>query len=276
MLVHGAHVRLHRPYRLYCTPHHRSPSNLLSAPTNVRTTAQMANDAELDLLLMTDITFVTLKRGRDLGIPANSCVAICLMLQRALSYYEIKSHLEAVTVEIQDDSNRERYGPAKGCWYVGERFLGHSVVVIPRLHMLVDPTIQQFSEVRDADSSGAPVIARIPWLMSNLGNDPISIVTEHYEVSYAPNPEDRSAWRPSLDHGTAVGLYDSVDLHGEDVALEALERMRQREVVADMPHPRIQQLIAALDGTEFAEDEARGPCFRNKAGVKLRLSDISR
>lgn len=236
----------------------------------------MASDAVLDGLLMTDITYVTLKRGRDLGIPANSCIPICLMLNRALAHFDIDSHLEAVTIEIEDDSNRVRYGPANGCWYAGERFLGHSVVVIPRIHMLVDPTIQQFSEVSSADSSGAPVIVHIPWLVTDLGNDPISIDMEYYEVTYVPNPANRDAWRPSLDPARAMWLYDSADLHGEDIALEALERIRQHEFVTDWAHPRIQQLITALDGTAFAEDEARGPCFRNKAGTRLRLSDIPR
>ena len=278
MLTHGAHAGLHRPCRLYCTPHvpftlHFEP---LVGTNNIRTTAQMTNNTELELLLMADVTYVTLKRGRDLGISANSCIAICLMIKSALSHYEIGSHLEAVTVEIQANSNSVRYGPANGCWYVGEKFLGHSVAVIPSLHTLVDPTIQQFSEVRNADSSGAPVIARIPWLVTNLGNDSISINMKCYEVSYVPNPGNRDAWRPILDHVAAMRFYDSVGLHGEDVALEALERMRQREVVTDFPHPRIRQLIAALDGTEFAEDEAIGPCFRNKAGAKLRLRDIPR
>ena len=208
----SAHAGLHRPCCLCSTPD--VPFTLYFEPlvgaNNVRTTAQMTNDAVLDRLLMTDVTHVTLKRGRDLGISANSCIAICLMINRALAHYEIDSHLEAVTVEIQDDSNRVRYGPSSGCWYVGEKFLGHSVAVIPSLHTLVDPTIQQFSEVRNADSSGAPVIARIPWLVTNLGNDSISINMKCYEVSYVPNPGNRDAWRPNLDHVAAMRFYDSV------------------------------------------------------------------
>lgn len=238
----------------------------------------MANDAGVDLLPVTAVTYATLKRGRDHGIPVNSCVAICRIFNNALAHYGISSHLEAVTVEIQVDSRRVKYGPAKGAWYAEQTYLGHSVVVIPDLYTLVDPTNHQFSEVRKADTSGTPVIARVPGLMTDLGAVPISIDMDHYEITYAPNPVNRDAWRPDLDDVAAKILEDSVDLHGEDVALEALELLRYAPTLAMVGslYPRIRRLVDALGDTEFVEDEVHGPCFKDKTGAKLRLRDLTR
>ena len=231
--------------------------------------------APIEAAPVTAVACHLLVKSTNIGIPSNACVTMCLVIHHALACYRIKSLVEAVTIHIDVGTEANVYGPHGGPWYDGSRFRGHAVLVIPSIGMLLDPTIGQFSEVRDAGLGELPFLAELPVKDSNLGAVPLATPRDGHTLVYHPHPSARDAWRhPSLDEPEAVAEFTRL---GQDIACEVFEMFRRNrpEVIVGSPHVRIRELGDALVDATLLTDPSHGSRFVGASGVEIRLCDIS-
>lgn len=132
-----------------------------------------------------------------LGVESNTCVHSCLMMRHALGHMGIVSQVEAVGVEFRTASEQNRYILADNPWsFEGEtRFSGHAVLVLPDMHLLADPTIEQFHEVHEVNKLPALLTRNLPHGSTDLGEHPIKVRLDGCEITYLPNSPRRDAWR---------------------------------------------------------------------------------
>ena len=166
------------------------------------------------------------------------------------------------------------YGPRGGPWYDGSRFKGHVVLVVPSIRKLLDPTIGQFSEVRDAGLADLPFLAELPAKASNLGAFPLVTRRPGHTLTYQPHPSARDGWHHGdLDEPGAVAEFAR---HGQDIACEVFNLCRQHrpEVIVESPHLRIRELGDALADATLLTDRSHGSRFVDASGAEIRLCDI--
>lgn len=80
--------------------------------------------------------------------PANICVDACLTLRNAYGRLGVRAELLPVTVAIRKKNGTGTlYGSLTPTW-TGTSWNGHCALVLPGSERFVDPTIEQFDEVR--------------------------------------------------------------------------------------------------------------------------------
>jgi hypothetical protein len=208
---------------------------------------------------------------------AAHCVDGCVTVQYALAEFGIGSEIQAVGVGISTG----RAGPPRPGCAIGRSphynedgtFNGHTILVIPAVARLLDPTVQQFPRVPHTARAALPVIGPLP-VPGGLGTEPVCVDRTDHAVLYVPLPApDRDAWRsPAIDE-RAAGYRAA----GANLAAHVVDLMRMpgfRDQAGRSPYPRLRRLLAALDGTTAVIDRG-GYRFSDPAtGRQLRLADV--
>ena len=153
-------------------------------------------------------------------------------------------------------------------------FNGHTILVIPAIGRLLDPTVQQFPAVPRTVRAAVPLIAPLP-VPGGLGAAPIPIDRTDHFVMYVPLPVPyRDAWQatPVLAHRAREHRKA-----GANLAANVFDMMRSelfRDRTAQSPYPRIRTLLAALDGMASVVDDGEYRFADPGTGRKIRLADI--
>lgn len=109
--------------------------------------ARMLEHAKPDQIVELVLPFLwaALTDGRA---PANICVDACMTLRNAYGQLGVRAELLPVTVAIQKkDGAGTLYGSLTPSW-TGTEWSGHCVLALPDSERFVDPTIEQFTEIR--------------------------------------------------------------------------------------------------------------------------------
>jgi hypothetical protein len=80
-------------------------------------------------------------------------------------------------------------------------FDGHTVLFVPAAHRIVDPTVQQLTEIARSRRNSPPVLGKIPD-GTRFRFDVFGVDRGDHVAAYLPHPEpQRSAWRsPNVMH----------------------------------------------------------------------------
>jgi hypothetical protein len=99
--------------------------------------------ADVRVLLLLPVLWIDQRRGQ----PANQCVQSCLTLRHAYGQLGIRAELRAVELVAREPSGRQiRLSGPEPSWQDGH-LAGHCVLWLPESGRLIDPTVQQFSEI---------------------------------------------------------------------------------------------------------------------------------
>lgn len=232
-----------------------------------------APPAALPLVGLTSLWLWNLAEDRA---AAAHCVDGCLTLHYALAEFGIRSHVEAITICIEQTTA----GAGPGAMYgqhprynADGTFNGHTILVVTGAGRLIDPTIQQFPQVPPSKQALLPLQAPLP-VPGGMGTSPVAIPREDHLVMYLPLPEHlRQAWRgPAVTARTADYRKAGAHLAANTLAVLQIEDMRPK--AEQSPYPRLRALLAALDGTKPVAD-SRGFRFADpETGKEIWLSDV--
>lgn len=206
------------------------------------------------------------------GHAAAHCVDACLVLKFALAEYGVSSDIEAVGVQVNADEPGELYDHAP--FYNSDgTFNGHTILVVPPAGRMIDPTVQQFSEVPQTARATLPLVAPLP-AGDGLGEEPFGVARMEYTVAYRPYPEpDRHGWRsPVIDARIAEFRQAGANLAGNAFDVMRLPAFQAR--TRQSPYPRLRSLLAQLDGAETVVEGGRYMFADPVTGVRRVLADV--
>lgn len=143
------------------------------------------------------------------GLPTNLCVSSCAALHFAYAQLGIDAHPRAVDLVVGNRRTDQHtmYGQSDPYWS-GSTFHGHCVLWVPGSKRLIDPTVEQYPEIRRYELG--PVCGRIA-------------------ASMATPAQQAELARGELPPGTAIGverqdlilLYTTVDPEFDDIVMSA-------------------------------------------------------
>lgn len=159
-------------------------------------------------------------------------------MSHALRQLRIDARPEAVSVTLRTNSAATTYHLHDNPWDLSgaPKFSGHTVLVIPALHIFVDPTIDQFVETREAQNLPALFWHKLPTSRADLGNDPITAQLGGCDVTYRPHPANRDAWHhPKILQATSTSQFAGF---GHNLASAAVRYLRDTKpsAVFNSPH----------------------------------------
>lgn len=190
--------------------------------------AASADQIEVGELEVIRRVLTHVRMGLEDGVaPFGTCVQTCLETKYALQGLSIESELEAVAlaVEAGDGIELRVCGPGDGPWYDGNRFNGHAVLFVPQCSTLVDPTLEQFEEVRECTGLPRHPIFELPAGFNNLGDEPLAMPIGERQVVYYPHSIYRNAWQHEQfgDHILGPILKST----GHEIAHEVGQELRR-------------------------------------------------
>ena len=220
------------------------------------------------------------------GHPRNLCVSGCVTLHHAYAALGIQALPRAVDLMVSNERTGARtlYGRPYPYWS-GTTFHGHCVLWLPGSLRFIDPTVEQYPEVRRYRLG--PICGRM--------------------IAAVSTAEQRAAFaRGHLAAGTSIGvrreelmlLYTAVDAEFDDVVMsgrvvidagedaerggrnlasQALLLLSRPEVVdraRQAPHPRVRALLDFLADAEGFVDDAGDWRFTLPDGATPRLDEI--
>jgi GNAT superfamily N-acetyltransferase len=215
------------------------------------------------------------------GNRANACVDGCAILRHAYEQLGIAAQLHPVGVEVQDASgNRVRYATDEPHWATDTMFIGHTVLLLPELGKLVDPTIEQVPQVRALGTG--PLIAAIPQnQISNFsrGDAVFGVPRGDLIIGYTPvQPAHRTVL---VDAPLLVKNADRYRRAGINLATLVLDLLREPSIVdrvRQAPYPKIHALLDAI-GDATIEPGGDGDTFIHLPNgaigtVEVRLDEL--
>ena len=208
---------------------------------------------------MVELLPVMLWLDHAAGHPRNLCVSACLGLQQTYAELGIAANPRAVDVVVtnQVTDHRTYYGRQDPYW-TGTTSHGHCILLLPGSGRFVDPTVEQFPELRRYQLG--PICGRAVAVQG----------TAEQRAAFARGEfPECSAF--GVRRGDLLLLYTVVDPNGAivtqvpTIALEEAEHERsarnlasqtlallaQPEVIGrarQAPHPRVRALLELLDG----------------------------
>ncbi|MGW2785928.1 hypothetical protein ACWC3X_32540 [Streptomyces populi] len=242
--------------------------------------ARMLEHAKPDQLveLVLPFLWVALSDGRA---PANICIDACLTLRNAYGQLGVRAELLPVTVAIRKKNGTGTvYGSLTPSW-TGTSWNGHCALVLPDSERFVDPTIEQFDEVRKIGMG--PMVGKVA-----MSSRPDSLVEQGTQVMLqrgdlvltytAAGPQ---ALASIVEHPQAIAHADGHQRTGVNTAsltLAALRAEGVRDRAMQAPHPRLHALLQAIGDAPYESDEAQDVrfCLPDQRGQEqwLRLDEI--
>lgn len=206
------------------------------------------------------------------GHPTNLCVSSCVTLHHAYAALGIEAHPRAVDLVV-DNQRTERqtmYGRTDPYW-TGPTFHGHCVLWLPGSKRFIDPTVEQYPEVRRYRLG--PICGR---LAASLATPEQQQRIAHGEL--VPGTHVGVQRGELLLLYTAVGHeFDDIVMSGAPVienlaeikrsgrslASQAINLLRKPEVIErgrQTPHPRVRGLLNLLANAD-AEINSEGNVY---------------
>ncbi|GIF75679.1 MULTISPECIES: hypothetical protein [Asanoa] len=211
------------------------------------------------------------------GKHANVCVDACATLRHTYAQFGIDAQLMPVGLAVKDGAGRSTgYATTRPYWESGKVYVGHTVLVLPSLGRLVDPTVEQVPAIRKLGMG--PLVGRVPAEVAKnvrMGSDIIGVPRGDLIVAYLPVDPDCS---DVLD-GAPV-LVDNAEGHrraGINLATLILEAFRAPGVVERIrraPYPRLRALLDAIGDAPMAPDPAHDMRITLAGGAAVRLDEL--
>lgn len=245
----------------------------------------LSGEAAPDLMVELLPALLWLERSRRHS--QNLCVSACITLHHAYAVLGIAAHPRAVDLVVSNQRTGARtlYGRPDPYW-TDTTFHGHCVLWLPGSTRFIDPTVEQYPEVRRYQLG--PICGPIAAVVS----------TAQQRAALA---------RGELPAGTAIGvhrqdlllLYTTVDTTFDDVvtsapivaefaeetersgrnlASEALLLLSRAEVIdraRRTPHPRLRALLDVLADAQGEVDDDGNWRFVLPDGTTPRLDEIT-
>ncbi|MFF2945517.1 hypothetical protein ACFVSQ_37345 [Streptomyces niveus] len=273
---------------------HRTPQKRVSRPSVPRPRgaapalpgsmdlmARMLEHAKPDQIveLVLPFLWVALSDGRA---PANICVDACLTLRNAYGQLGVRAELLPVTLAIRKKNGAGTlYGSLTPSW-TGTEWNGHCALVLPDSERFVDPTIEQFDEVRKIGMG--PLVGKVAMSTSEDGSlvEPgTQVVLQRGDLALTYTVAGPEALASIVEHPEAIAHADGHRRTGVNTAsltLAALRAEGVRDRAMQAPHPRLHALLQAVGDAPYESDEAQDVRFRlpDQRGQeqRLRLDEI--
>lgn len=209
--------------------------------------------ADVRVLLFLPVLWLSQKRGA----PANLCVLSCLTLRHAYGQLGIRAELRAVELVVREPSGRQlRLSGLEPSWQ-GAHFAGHCVLWLPETGRLIDPTVQQFTDI-SLLREGPPVMGRLGLTGGLPTGLRLPILRDDVTLLYTVLGEEYTAM--IVNGPEIIAHKEEVRREGINLASLALIGLRFPEFVdraRAAPFPRLHSLLDAIgDAPEnFAEDK---------------------
>ncbi|RAJ76943.1 hypothetical protein K377_06112 [Streptomyces sp. PsTaAH-137] len=243
--------------------------------------ARMLEHAKPDQIVELVLPFLwaALSDGRA---PANICVDACLTLRNAYGQLGVRAELLPVTVAIRKENGTGTlYGSLTPTWS-GTEWNGHCALVLPDSERFVDPTIEQFSEVRKLGMG--PMVGKVTMSTQEGGSlvqPGAQIVMQRGDLVLTYTVAGPEALASIVEHPEAIAHADGHRRTGVNTAsltLAALRAEGVRERAMQAPHQRLRALLQAVGGAPYESDEAQDVRFHlpDESGQEqwLRLDEI--
>jgi hypothetical protein len=223
--------------------------------------------ADIRVLLLLPMLWLNWKRG----LPANLCVQGCLTLRHAYGQLGIRAELRAVELVAREPSGRHIRLAGPGPSWQGPHFAGHCVLWLPEFGRLIDPTVQQFTDialVRD----GPPVMGRLPLtggLPTGLG---VEFIRDEVALAYTVLAAEYTAM---IVNGHEVAAHsEAIRREGINLASLALISLRTSGRARPAPFPRLHSLLDAIgDALQSFADDGNWRFAIDGPGASPRLLD---
>lgn len=201
------------------------------------------------------------------GHPANLCVSSCVSLHFAYAALGIAAHPRAVDLVVDDQraDTRVMYGRRSPSWS-GSVFHGHCVLWLPGSRRFIDPTVEQYPEVRRYQLG--PICGRLAASIATpaqqarmaagelIPGTALNVQRQDLMLRYTTVDRefDDVVWAgPSIRDNLA-----QIERAGRNLAVQALALLSQPEVIdraRHAPHPRVRALLDLLIGAEINDDD---------------------
>ncbi|WP_369192427.1 hypothetical protein [Streptomyces sp. R08] len=273
---------------------HRTPQKRVSRPSlahprraapalpgSVDHMARMLEHAKPDQIVELVLPFLwaALSDGRA---PANICVDACLTLRNAYGQLGVRAELLPVTVAIRKKNGTGTlYGSLTPTW-TGTSWNGHCALVLPDSERFVDPTIEQFDEVRKIGMG--PMVGKVAMSTREDGSlvEPgAQVMLQRGDLTLTYTVAGPGALASIVEHPEAIAHADGHRRTGVNTAslmLAALRAEGVRDRAMQAPHPRLHALLKAVGDAPYEADEAQDVRFRlpEQSGQErwLRLDEI--
>lgn len=196
----------------------------------------------------------------DGQLPANVCVDACLTLRNAYGQLGVRAELLPVDLTIRHkDGDGTHYGSLTPSW-TGSSWNGHCVLVLPDSERFVDPTVEQFNEVR-AIGDG-PLIGKVALATHHtdtLVEQGAQVAVQRGDLMLVYTVAGPDVTASIVEHPEEVALAERHRRVGVNVASMVLVALRGQGVrgrALQAPHPRLRALLRAVEDTPYEADEA--------------------
>ena len=220
------------------------------------------------------------------GRPRNLCVSGCVTLHHTYAALGITALPRAVDLIVsnQHTGARTLYGQPDPYWS-GTTFHGHCVLWLPGSLRFVDPTVEQYPEVRRYDLG--PICGRMVAAVSTpeqraalaRGHLPAgtSIAVKREELMLLYTAVDPEFDDVVMSGQVVLDAHDDAERGGRNLASQALLLLSRPEVVdraRRAPRPRVRALLDVLAGVDGFVDDAGDWRFTLHDGTTPRLDEI--
>jgi hypothetical protein len=201
------------------------------------------------------------------GRQRNMCVSSCVTLHFTYAALGITAHPRAVDLVVvnQKTDKRTMYGRPDPYWS-NTTFHGHCVLWLPGSRRFIDPTVEQYPEVRRYRLG--PICGRLAASMVPPGQQHRVAAGELIPGSHIGVPrEDLLLLYTAVEHEfddvvmtgpTLTNHLTEVQRAGRNLAMQALALLIQPEVITrarQTPHPRVRALLDLLAGAQLDSDD---------------------
>ena len=220
----------------------------------------LSDAAAPDLLVELLPALLWLEHAR--GHPRNLCVSACVTLHHTYAALGITAHPRAVDLVVanQRTDGRTFYGRPDPYWS-DTTFHGHCVLWLPASKRFIDPTVEQYPEVRHyrlGPICGRMAAARITAdqrAALSRGEMPAgtSIGVKRGELLLLYTTVDPEFDDVVLSSPVVVETRDDAERSGRNLASQALLLLNRPEIIdraRRAPHPRVRALLDVLAGVD--------------------------
>jgi hypothetical protein len=245
-----------------------------------------AHEVSPDLLVELLPAMLLLEQG--VGHPLNFCVSGCATLHYAYAELGIEAYPRPVDLVVSNQRTGQRtlYGRPDPYWS-GSTFHGHCVIWLPASRRFIDPTVEQYPEVRRYRLG--PICGRIG---ASLATAEQQARFERGELTpgtaVGVQRDDLLLLYTTVDHEftdsvlTGPGIVDNlaeIQAAGATLAAQVIVLLREPEVITrarQASHARVRALLDLLADAEvdLTEDDVRFVLPGDPARLPRRLAEI--
>jgi hypothetical protein len=202
------------------------------------------------------------------GGSANRCVDATTTLRYTYEYFGIEAHVRPVDLVVSDQNTGQmvQYGRPDPRWD-GNVFSGHCVLHLPGSNRLIDPTVEQYPEVRPFGLG--PICGRVAAAQASpdqlatirrgglLPDMHIGVQRGHLMLLYTAVSEQ---YTDVVATGPVVVAHEAqtrrAGMNLAAVSLDLLRREFSRSRARRAPYPQLHSLLEAAGDATMEQDDA--------------------